>query len=288
MSPKQIPANLWAPANHSLVLLLTLTFILINRETSNKILASEPFWKNPNMIYKFSTLLLLRISSIINPASHLEIGSSEFIGYLSERSLVAQKGFRHWIGSKCPIPFRVFKKFSHWCLWRKDLESQALLFALCDNTLGTPHIFNILKRISCGKGILELCILNTYRRTRTVLISRGRQYNTLIISFNSSPIQSLLTQQQILTGILRFIFSSPSCAVFLPPASSWKSKPTAGGNKMAVLQCFKINMIQFTLQKALKLLLHVSLSHNGKNISSCPIEKKSEKSTTYLFPALSN
>lgn len=52
---------------------------------------------------------------------------------------------------------------------------------------------------------------------------------------------------------------------------------------MAILQCFKINMVQFqlrtksTLQKALKLLLHVSLSHDGKNISSCPTEKTNQK-----------
>lgn len=67
------------------------------------------------MNYKFSTLLLLlRISSVINPAFRLEMSSSEFLDYSSKsKSPVARRRFTHWLGSKYPIPFCVFEKFSH-------------------------------------------------------------------------------------------------------------------------------------------------------------------------------
>lgn len=79
----------------------------------------EAFWKNPKVNYKFSTLPLLRISSIINPASH----SSEFFGYLSkEGSPLAWRGFKQWGGNKHLIPFCAFVKVSHWSLWWKELE----------------------------------------------------------------------------------------------------------------------------------------------------------------------
>lgn len=43
ISAERISANTLAPASQSLMFLLLLTFILNNRETSNKILAGEPF-----------------------------------------------------------------------------------------------------------------------------------------------------------------------------------------------------------------------------------------------------
>lgn len=97
-----MPENLWASVDHSMMLLLISTFLLVNEKTSSKTEVSETLRKNPNKNYKFSTFLPLSISTIINPASHLEMGSSEFIGYSSKgRFPVAQRGFRPSVGGRC-------------------------------------------------------------------------------------------------------------------------------------------------------------------------------------------